>query len=866
MSTTRHSFTNAKPVSSQGRKTQTVHPGGYHKPGSRPETCSILLIGCTTTIFFTRRYPITTPALQFYVSPDGDDAWDGRAPEASGNKKGPFATVTRARDAIREHQSDGHQGPLVVWLRNGTWFLEEPFRLDPRNSGTENRPVVYAAYPGEQPLLSGGVRIRNWNRAKVNGVACWAAELPEVREDSLNFTQLFVNGRRRPRTRLPRHGYYRFRSTLGHTSKGYNFGRGPARAEYHAGDIDPSWKNIADVAIVPFQLWFEMHHHIARIEPDINAVHFRAPSVGSLVDEKNQCARYYVENVFEALTEPGRWYLDRTEGTLYYVPLPEEDMATTEVVASRLENVLVIAGEGTERVHHVRFENITFAHTDWHPPYHWNGSVQAAFDVPGAVLLRKAEACVLYGCSVMHTAQYGIEVGHGCHDNRIVGCELTDLGAGGVRVDHEWLRGRSETKREEIARDPSGKHSATVISDCHIHHCGRIYHSAIGIYVGNAGENRIVHNHIHSLHYTGISVGWSWGYREQATVDNRIEHNYIHHINMDHLFSDNAAIYTLGVQPGTVIRHNLIHDVGSYGYGGEGIYPDEGSSEMLIENNIAYCLRHSGYSCHYGRDLLVRNNIFALARLTPVTPAHRYEHHRTAVFERNIFYWNEGTLSAERYGARGFDMRNALFRDNLFWSCGTPIVLDDGHDIAWYQARGQFRGSVFADPLFVSPAGGDFTLREGSPARKIGFEPIDMSPVGPRFHLVRALHYADLDHERFDPKPIVRTLLELVKPDTVNITLRNVGTLPASGGMELTAGAETDRAPSLSTTRIEINDLKPGEERRFESRVEFGELKEGEVKEEGKGKEEEKGNMVEFTVETVPWGDVIVPGFLWVGG
>ncbi len=341
-------------------------------------------------------------------------------------------------------------------------------------------------------------------------------------------------------------------------------------------------------------------------------------------------------------------------------------------------------------------------------------------------------------------------------------------------------------------------------------------------------------------------------------MDNRIEHNYIHHINMDRFFSDNAAIYTLGVQPGMVIRHNLIHHVGSYGYGGEGIYPDEGSSEMLIENNIAYCLRHSGYSCHYGRDLLVRNNVFALAQLTPVTPAHRYEHHRTAVFERNIFYWREGTLSAERYGAKGWNPRNALFGNNLFWSCGTPIVLDDGHDIPWYQARGQFHGSVFADPLFVSPAGGDFTLREGSPSRKIAFEPIDMSRVGPRFHRVRPAHFADVTREQFEAKPIVRTAFELVNPDTVGITVRNVGTLPASGGMELVVAADGDCVASLSTKRIEINDLKPGEERRFESRVVLGELREEEVK------EEEKGNMVEFSVETVPWGDVIIPGFLWV--
>lgn len=790
-----------------------------------------------------------TAKLEFYVSPTGNDAWDGLTPASNSPNaaSGPFRTLTRAGEAVKAVAALTPRRRIEVFLRGGTYFLDAPWTLSPEFSGTSECPVIFAAYPGEIPIISGGTPITRWQQGEANGKPCWVADLPAVRDGKWFFSQLFVDGQRRHPTRLPKTGYYRFKGLGDQGNSGMNWGNGPLYAEYFPGELK-EWQNPSDVKIVAQQLWFEMHHRIKHLDIAKGTVHFQTRCLGSLIDEKNEFARYYVENVFEALADPGDWYLDRAAGKLYYLPLAGESWETTQVIASRLDRVLHVAGSADAPLRHVRFENLRFQHADWTPPADWCGSVQAAFHVPGALLLDHAEYCVLYGCSVRHVAQYAIEVGTGCHENRIVACEMTDMGGGGVRINHQWLSPHDATVGDALSKATAPSlPSATTVSDCHIYDGTKIYHSAIGVFVGNAGHNRILHNHVHHMHYTGVSLGWSWGYQDQSTVLNRVEFNHIHHINWESYFSDNGGIYTLGVQPGGRIHNNLIHDVCSYGYGGDGIYPDEGSSDLIIENNVTYRIRHAGYSGHYGQDLIVRNNIFALAELNHVCPGLQ-ENHRTAIFERNIVLWDQGVLGSSGSKLSGWPIHSSIFRDNLLWASGQPIIFQDGTTLADWQAIGQFANTIVADPGFDAPEDGVFTFPSNSPAIGMGFVPIDLSKVGPRIcQGVRPASYDAWPADEFPPRAVIRTTLEWIEPGrSGRVTVRNWGTRNATGAIRLSA-SPVGMVSVHSTETVSFADLPPQASVSAEFRLACS---------------VDPNSLPEVLVQSHPQGDAEIPGLL----
>ena len=248
---------------------------------------------------------------------------------------------------------------------------------------------------------------------------------------------------------------------------------------------------------------------------------------------------------------------------------------------------------------------------------------------------------------------YGIELSDGCRNIRIIGNEIYNAGAGGIKVNGGDINSSKNkyTKYNQIIGN-------------HIHHCGRVFHSAVGVLCGHSSNNNISHNHIHHLHYTGISCGWVWGYDENNLGNNRIENNHIHHIGTG-ILSDMGGIYLLGVQPGTVVRGNVIHNIEKANYGGWAIYTDEGSSHIIIENNICYFMASTGFFQHYGRENIVRNNIFAFGKEAMVSYG-RTEEHNGFTFERNIILMDNSPIFLEGYGMK-FKDKSFISDLNLIW-------------------------------------------------------------------------------------------------------------------------------------------------------------------------------------------------------
>ncbi len=648
----------------------------------------------------------------FYVSPKGNDAWSGKLSQPNKtHTDGPFATLSRARDAIRElkEKQGGLKQPVIVFLRGGLYFLPEPFVLGPEDSGTKECPILYTAYKDEKPIISGGKLISNWKRGKINGREIWVAEIPQVKEGKWFFRELWAGERRLQRARHPDKGYLQVAKPP--TNQNW------MQADdffFQEGDIIEDIALLKDAEVVAMALWSESHLPIAGVEKENNRITFAKkivfpPQVGD---------PYYVENALPYLDSPGEWCLQRENGKLYYLPAKGEEPNKVRIFAPRLSQLVRLEGKCEEGkfVEYVIFRGLTFSHCEW-----WfseeeevGGFAQAAWGVPGAIFAIGARNCSFEKCTIKNIGTYGLELSRGCKNNRVVDCEFSDLGAGGVKIGEPNIR-----------RDENEQTGNNRLTNCHIFSGGRIFHSAVGVWVGQSYGNILSHNHIHDFYYSGFSIGWTWGYGETLAHDNIIEGNEVHHIgrlsNGDGpILSDMGGIYTLGIQPGTIIRFNLFHDIAGLRYGGWGIYFDEGSTHILAEKNIVYNTTHGGFHQHYGKENIVRNNIFALGQYAQIQRT-RPEEHTSFFFQHNIVYWKEGELLVGNMGDFHF-----LFDNNIYWKEGGGAIYFAGLTFEEWKEKGMDRNSLIADPLFQDIKRFDFRLKDNSPALKVGFVPFEL--------------------------------------------------------------------------------------------------------------------------------------------
>jgi hypothetical protein len=653
-------------------------------------------------------------AADIYVSPQGNDAWSGKAAAPNAEKTdGPLATLKAAQAAARKLRAaePNRNRPIVVMFRGGTYELDQTIVFTPADSGTKDCPTVFAAYGAEEPIISGGRAISGW---KVTDKGWWQVTLPEVAAGKWRFSQLFAGDRRRYRPRLPASGYFKIAAPAS-PSKKARPGAGTDRFRPPAGAIDPNWHNLRDVEIIVMNSWNSARLPIADAEEGGALITLAGGGAGnSWWMSLSANRRFLADNVREALSRPGQWYLDLKSGLLTYVPAEGESPDKTAVIAPRVECLMRLSGDvaADKYVRHVEFRGLTFAHSNWNCPPQGRMCHQCELDVGSAIAAEGARNCVFKACTIKHVGQYALELGLACKENLVEDCQIVDLGGGGVKIGSTQ---RSIVKSDaapgrQVDDDLAASHNT--VRNCLIARGGRLHPGSIGVWIAQAHHNVVEHCDIFDFYYSGMNVGWVWGYGKSLSHHNTVCFNHIHKIGQGAL-NDMGGIYTLGPSEGTVLRDNVINDVSAYRYQGLGIYNDEGSSGILSENNLVYDVMDGGYHLHYGKDNIVRNNIFAFSGSGQLKIT-RPEAHRMFHFTRNIVYWDKGPLLAGTFSG-GYQMDH-----NLYWqAAGQPIRMAKND-----------RDSIVEDPKFVNPAKRDFRLKPGSPAEKIGFKPFDYAKAG----------------------------------------------------------------------------------------------------------------------------------------
>ena len=491
-----------------------------------------------------------------------------------------------------------------------------------------------------------------------------------------------------------------------------------------------AFHNLTDAEIHLYHFWIDEHMPIASFDEETREVISTHHSIFTMKDDvEPRYSKYRVENILEGLCEPGDWYLDRSEGKLYYLPEADEEIGVTELIAPACEQFLE-----AKNVSGLTLDRLTFAYGDWsihqgiersfqgtRTDILYAAAPQANSNVPGVLSFENASRCAVTRCEIRHVGLYAIDLAYACRNMCIQGNVICDMGAGGIKLNGATATQPREERTQYIT-----------IADNDISQGGQVFLSGIGVASLHASHIRIVHNHIHDLYYSGVSCGWLWGYEESASFDNIIEYNHIHDLGQG-VLSDMGGIYTLSVQPGTRIRNNLIHDIEKSNYGGWAIYPDEGSSHLLIENNVCYDTSSSCFHQHYGRENIVRNNIWAFGREGMVACS-RKEEHRGFTFERNIVLTDGQPIYT------GMGVLHITADMNLFWDVGGREIAIGGYHAdpsTWIpMAKARDLGYDFhsrvADPKFRDVQARDFTLLPDSPALEMGFKPIDLSDVGVR--------------------------------------------------------------------------------------------------------------------------------------
>lgn len=668
-----------------------------------------------------------TVQADFYVSPKGSD-------ENPGSEQEPFATLERARDAVRElkRTESVPQGGLTIWLQGGDYIREETLQLTSEDSGSSESPIVWRAYQDARARILGGRIVTGFKPVKDQSIR---DRLPESARDNVVVADLRAQGiddygalrsRGFGRPTIPSHGelfFDRHPMTLARWPNAGDWdhikdfprdasaddGHGTTIGSLSAGffyesDRPSRWKDTAHVWIHGYWTydWANSYEQIDELDAERHFVRTKEP-YGLYGFSKGQ--RIYYLNILEELDQPGEWYVDVQSGLLYF--WPPAPVETGEVLFSMLEQPFIRLNGAS----HIILRGIVF---------------EAARG--NAIEITGGENNRVIGCLIRNIGNWAVTIVGG-KNHGVQSCDIIDTGDGGVSL--------SGGDRQTLT--PAGH----FVDNCHFQRQGRWSKCYVPAITMNGVGSRASHNLIHDHPHAAILFGGN---------DHLIEFNEIHHIALE--TGDVGAIYTGRdyTYRGNRIRHNYIHETGGVGMGSMGVYMDDCVSGTEVFGNVFYKV-HWAMFIGGGRDHRVINNLFV-----DCDPAVRAD--GRGLDSKPVWRNMVDNTMRERLKSVPLDLYRERYPEmktlDAYYGTpeGDPIVGDafkgippEGNVIArnvcvgdWKEITWRADESIFdirdnfvtADLTHTGGSETGFQLPEHSPAWDTGFKPIPFDRIGLR--------------------------------------------------------------------------------------------------------------------------------------